>query len=119
MGRAALGDTGHSWQVAAGESGTCTRGLRITRPEHSMFAALDSSPRVRLGPTTNTQGLPPNRLPILASQDPGMHAPFGNVLRAEVTCEACDRTIIHRLGRDRLVRPEARFLFAGRRLVAT
>jgi hypothetical protein len=32
-----------------------------------------------------------------------MHAPFGNVLRAEVTCEAFDRTIIHRLGRDRLV----------------
>jgi hypothetical protein len=84
MGRAALGDTGHSWQVAAGESGTCTRELRIYRPEHSMFAALDSSRRVCLGPTTNTQGLPPNRFPILAPQDPGMHAPFGNVLRAEV-----------------------------------
>jgi len=84
-----------------------------------MFAALDSIPRVRLGPTTNTQGLPPNRLPILASQDPGMHAPFGNVLRAEVTCEAFDRTIIHGLDRDRLVGPETRFLFAGRRLATT
>ena len=38
-------------------------------------------PRVRLGPTTNTQGLPPNRLPILASQDPSMHARLGTVLR--------------------------------------
>jgi hypothetical protein len=103
MGRAALSDTDHRWQVAAGEGGTCTRGLRTYRPEHSMFAALDSSPRVRLGPTTNTQGLPPNRLPIWASQDPGMHAPFGHVLRAEVTGEAFDRTLIHRLGRDRLV----------------
>ena len=41
-------------------------------------------PRVRLGPLTNTQGLPPNRLPILASQGPGMHAPLGNVLRVEL-----------------------------------
>jgi hypothetical protein len=36
-------------KVAAGEGGTCTRRVRTYRPEHSMFAALDSSPRVRLG----------------------------------------------------------------------
>src|SRR4249920_2675972 len=57
-----------------------------------MFSALGSSPRVRLGPITNTQGLPPNRLPILASQGPSMHAPLRNVLRVEVSCEATWRT---------------------------
>ena len=82
-GPPALSDTDHSWQVAAGEGGTCTRGLRTFRPEHAMFAALDSSPRVCLGPTTNTQGVPPNRLPILASQGPRMHVPSTNVLRGE------------------------------------
>src|SRR5215475_1404799 len=104
MGRSTLSDTGHSRQVAAGEGGTCTRGLRTYRSEHEMFSALGSSPRVRLGPITNTQGLPPNRLPILASQDPSMHAPLGDVLHVEVGCEACGRTIIHGVGRGRLVR---------------
>src|SRR5262245_61214882 len=104
MVRSSLSDTGHSREVAAGEGGTCTRGLRTSRPEHSMFSALGSSPRVRLGPLTNTQGLPPNRLPILASQGPRMHAPLGNVLGVEVICEAGGRTTIHGVGGDRLVR---------------
>src|SRR5215475_10221204 len=104
MGRSTLSDTGHSRQVAAGEGGTCTRGLRTNRPEHEMFSALGSSPWVRLGPITNTQGLPSNRLPILASQGPSMHAPLGNVLHVEVNCEASNRTAIHSVGRNRLVR---------------
>ena len=32
--RSAFCDTGHSWQVSASEGGTCTRGLRISRPKH-------------------------------------------------------------------------------------
>src|SRR6185369_1197404 len=76
-------------------------------------------PAGALGSDNEYSGLAANRLPILASQDPGMHAPFGNVLGAEVTCEAFDRTIIHGLDRDRLVGPERRFLFAGRRLAPT
>ena len=79
------------------------RGTNIST-EHLMFTALNSSPRARLGPTTNTQGLPPNRLPILASQGPSMHAPLGNVLHVEVSCEASRRTTIHGVGRGRLVR---------------
>ena len=55
-------DTGHSWQVAVSESGTCTRGLRIFRPKHAMFTALASSPRVRSSSTTNTQGSPRSAL---------------------------------------------------------
>ena len=31
--RSAFSDTHHSWQVAVSEGGTCTRGLRISRPE--------------------------------------------------------------------------------------
>src|SRR4029453_351738 len=83
-----------------------------------MFSALGSSPRVRLGPITNTQGLPPNRLPILASPGPRMHAPLRNVLRVEVSCEATWRTTIHGAGRGGLVRQEARVLFAGCRVAA-
>jgi hypothetical protein len=41
-------DTGHSWQVAAGEGGTCTRGLRISSRNVLTFLGSASSPRVRL-----------------------------------------------------------------------
>ena len=54
----ALSDTEHDRQVAAGERGTCTRGLRTSRPDHWMIPALLSSPRVRLDWSTNTQGSP-------------------------------------------------------------
>src|SRR5260370_317167 len=75
MLRPAFRDTGHGWQVAAGEGGTCARGLRIVRPEHSMFTELVSSPWVRLRSSTNTQGSPSNRLTILPSQNASSHIP--------------------------------------------
>ena len=71
--RSAFSDTHHSWQVAVSEGGTCTRGLRIRFPKRSTFAALASSPRMRLRSTTNTQGLPSYRLAILPSQSARMH----------------------------------------------
>jgi len=46
--RSAFNDTDCTWQMAASESGTCTRGLRISVPERSTFAALASSLRVLL-----------------------------------------------------------------------
>src|SRR5665647_2870706 len=60
--------------------------LRITnnRPQHSMFSALVSTPQVRLGSITNTQGAPHNRLSILASQNPCMHVRFCNLPLVEV-----------------------------------
>ena len=72
----ALSDTEHDRQVAAGERGTRTRGLRTSRPQHSMFTALLSSPRVRLGSSTNTQGMPSCRPPILPSQNSSTAGPF-------------------------------------------
>jgi len=39
------------------------------------FAALASSPRVRLRSITNTQGLPSYRLTILPSQNASVHVP--------------------------------------------
>ena len=73
--RSAFSDTDHSWQVAAGESGTCTRRLRISRPKRLTISALGSSPRVRLRSTTNTQGSPSYRLTILPSQNASTHVP--------------------------------------------
>ena len=73
--RSAFCDTHHSWQVSVSEGGTCTRGLRITRPERPTFSALASSPRVRLRSATNTQGSPSYRLTILPSQNASMHVP--------------------------------------------
>ena len=71
--RSAFSNTDENWRVAASEGGTCTRGLRISVPERSTFAALASSPRVCLHSTTNTQGLPSYRLAILPSQSARMH----------------------------------------------
>ena len=73
--RSAFSDTYRSWQVSASEGGTCTRGLRITRPKRLTFTALASSPRVRLRSTTNTQGSPSYRLTILPSQNASTHVP--------------------------------------------
>ena len=58
--------------------------LRVTnnRPKHSMFTLLVSTPRVRLGSLTNTQGSPHNRLAILASQNSGMHVLICNLALA-------------------------------------
>ena len=50
-----LEDEGNQ-QIAAGEGGTCICGLRIRSTRHSMFAALFSSPWMRLSSPTNTQG---------------------------------------------------------------
>jgi len=72
--RSAFSNTDCTWQMAASEGGTCTRGLRIFVPERSTFAALASSPRVCLHSTTNTQGLP-DRLAILPSQSASKHIP--------------------------------------------
>lgn len=74
--RSAFSDTDCTWQMAASESGTCTRGLRISVPERSTFAVLASSPRVCLHSTTNTQGLPSDRLAILPSQSVSKHIPY-------------------------------------------
>ena len=73
--RSAFSDTDCTWQMAASEGGTCTRGLRISVPERSTFAVLASSPRVCLHSTTNTQGLPSDRLAILPSQSASKHIP--------------------------------------------
>jgi len=73
--RSAFSDTHHSWQVAVSEGGTCTRGLRISRPKRPTFTALLSSPRVCLRSTTNTQGSPSHRLTILPSQNASVHVP--------------------------------------------
>ena len=74
--RSAFSNTDENWRVAASEGGTCTRGLRISVPERSTFAALASSPRVCLHSTTNTQGLPSDRLAILLSQSASKHIPY-------------------------------------------
>lgn len=73
--RSAFIDTDRTWQMAASEGGTCTRGLRISVPERSTFAVLASSLRVCLHSTTNTQGLPSYRLAILPSQSASKHIP--------------------------------------------
>src|SRR6185369_16221379 len=92
--RSAFSDTDHSRQVAAGESGICTCGLRITRPKHPMFTALISNSQVRLSATTNTQGLPLHRLSILPSQRPSRHIPYRYLSTSEVSHDdAHDRTI--------------------------
>jgi hypothetical protein len=62
------------------EAGTCARGLRIKTPKHSMLNFTVPNPRVRLGSTTNTQGLPHYRLPIMASQNSSSHVPAGNAI---------------------------------------
>jgi transposase len=49
-----------------------------------MFTALASSPQVRLGSLTNTQGVPRNRLTILSSQNPCMHVRICNLPLMEV-----------------------------------
>jgi len=73
--RSAFSDTHRSWQVAVSEGGTCTRGLRISRPKRLTITGLASSPRVCLRSTTNTQGSPSHRLTILPSQNAGVHVP--------------------------------------------
>ena len=73
--RSAFSDTHHSWQVAVSEGGTCTRGLRISRPKRLTITALRSSPRVCLRSTTNSQGSPSYRLTILPSQNASVHVP--------------------------------------------
>ena len=80
--RSAFSDTDHSWQVAAGEGGTCTRRLRICRPKRLTISALGSSPRVRLRSTTNTQGSPSYRLTILPSQNASTHVPGDEFITA-------------------------------------
>ena len=80
--RSAFSDTHHGWQVAAGEGGTCARGLRISRPKRLTISGLRSSPRVRLRSTTNTQGLPSYRLSILPSQNASMHVPGDQFITA-------------------------------------
>jgi len=81
----AFGGTGLSRQVAASGRGTCTRGLRTTRPQRvETPAVLASSPRVRLRSRTNTQGLPSHRLTILPSLNASMHAPGGKSTSTEV-----------------------------------
>src|ERR1019366_3011459 len=82
--RSAFSDTDHSWQVSAGEGGTCARRLRICRPQRSTFTALASSPRVRLRSTTNTQGLPFDRLTILLSQNANTHVTTHQFITLEV-----------------------------------
>ena len=74
--RSVFRDTGHNWQVAVSESGTCTRGLRIVEQQHLMFTASASNPRVRLSSTTNTQGLPLHRPTILPSQNSSIARPL-------------------------------------------
>ena len=54
------------WEMAASEKGTCARGLRIATSQHPMFIESGSNPRVRLSSSTNTEGLPPNRLSYIA-----------------------------------------------------
>ena len=71
-----LSDTERSWQVSAGEGGTCARGLRILTNEHSMIVSSVSNPRVRPSSSTNTQGLPLHRLTILPSQSSSTHVPW-------------------------------------------
>lgn len=78
--RSAFSDTHHNWQVAVSGGGTCTRELRIGFPKRSTFAALASSPRVRLRSTTNTQGLPSYRLTILPSQNASRHVPVAQFI---------------------------------------
>jgi hypothetical protein len=57
--------------------GTCTRGLRISRPIAWTITAISSSPRVRLRSITNSQGSPWHRLTIMISLSSSMHAPAG------------------------------------------
>ncbi|MFQ5874581.1 MAG: transposase [Dehalococcoidia bacterium] len=45
-------------------AGTCTRRLRISKPQHMMLTNISSHLRVCLRSSTNTQGLPLHRLPI-------------------------------------------------------
>ena len=73
--RSAFSNTDCTWQLTVSEGGTCTRRLRISVPERSTFAALASSLRVCLHSTTNTQGLPSDRLAILPSQSASKHIP--------------------------------------------
>src|SRR5678809_133514 len=99
MVRCAFRDTGRSWQVSVSEGGTCTRGLRIYRPKRPTFAALASSPRVRLRSTTNTQGLPSYRLTILPSQNASVHVPETNLSLWEVRRETSSNWWVHRVCR--------------------
>src|ERR1700756_4309630 len=79
----AFRDTAHSWQVAAGESGTCTRGLRISSLNVPTFLGSVSSPRVRLR-SNEYSGLPSDRLAISPSVDAGMFVPSRKVALAGV-----------------------------------
>src|ERR1700674_5079907 len=103
MVRCAFRDTDRSWQVSVSEGGTCTRGLRIYRPKRPTFAALASSPRVRLRSTTNTQGLPCYRLTILPSQNASVHVPGDQFITLDlfitlgVRREASSHASIHRV----------------------
>jgi len=82
--RSVFSNTDRNWLVAASEGGTCTRGLRISVPECSTFAGLASSSRVCLHSTTNTQGLPSDRLAILPSQSASKHIPIRESITEEV-----------------------------------
>ena len=55
--------------------GTCTRGVRVSKPQHVMLANIPSTPRVHLRSSTTPQGLPRHRLPIMPSQNASMHVP--------------------------------------------
>ncbi len=49
-----------------------------------MFTALLSSPRVRLGSLTNTQGLPLHRLTYITFEELKLHIPLGNLTLREM-----------------------------------
>ena len=49
-----------------------------------MFTALLSSPRVRLGSLTNTQGLPLHRLTYITFEELKLHIPLRNITLREM-----------------------------------
>ena len=116
----ALSDTEHDRQVAAGERGTCTRGLRTSRPQHSMFTGFTFEPAGALGFVNEYSGhavLPASYIAFAELKHRG--SPTIHLTLQEVRHEASFRRRVHRLRRHRLGRQEARHLFAGRTRRAT
>ena len=86
VGLSFFSNTHCHWQMAASERGTCARGLRIATSQHPMFIESGSNPRVRLSSSTNTQGLPPNRLSYIA---------FAELKHARPALQISSEEVIH------------------------
>jgi len=60
-------------------------------------------PAGALGSDNEYSGLAAEPAPYIGFAGPKNACPFDNVMREEVTCEACHRTSLHNPGRHRLV----------------